>query len=291
MPNRADVLSRSAAELPHHVAVENDRGPTGRFRKRQITPADGSAVTTTLNHPAAVPDTSELNLVLFGPPGAGKGTQAKPMAAERGLLYVATGDLLRAAVTAGSEAGRAAQQYMNAGELVPDKLVFCLLVEAVECHPAAQGLLLDGFPRSVVQADALDSELDRLGRARPQAILIDVPDDVLIGRLAGRRICAQHGHEYHLDYRPPARAGLCDLDGSPLVRRADDEPETIRRRLVIYHDQTEPLIAHYEARNRLRRVDGEGDPSEIRRRVAAAVSRPLGACITDDQAPDVPTRA
>lgn len=215
---------------------------------------------------------ADLNLVLIGPPGSGKGTQAKPLAAERGLNYIATGDLLRTAVATRSQAGRTAKRYMDAGDLVPDELVFALLVEAIERDTAAGGIVLDGFPRTTEQAHALDSELERLGRPLPQAILLDVPDDVLIGRLSGRRICAQQGHEYHVDYRPAARAGVCDLDGSPLIRRDDDEPATIRRRLAVYHDQTEPLIAHYEHRQRLHRVDGEGDPSDIRSRLAAAIS-------------------
>jgi adenylate kinase len=217
---------------------------------------------------------SDLNLVLLGPPGAGKGTQAKPLAAERRLVYIATGDLLRTAVTTGSEAGRTAKRYMNAGELVPDQLIIGLLVEAIARHAPPGGFILDGFPRTTAQAHALDSELERLEQPRPRAILIDVPDDVLIGRLSGRRICARQGHEYHLDYRPPARAGICDVDGSALVRRDDDEPATSRRRLAVYHDQTEPLIAHYEARQRLRRVAGEGDPSEIRSRLAAVLADP-----------------
>jgi adenylate kinase len=218
--------------------------------------------------------TAGLNVVVLGAPGAGKGTQARPLAAEHGLGYIATGDLLRKAVASSAPAGRTAQRYMDAGALVPDELVFGLLVEAIERHPAASGLILDGFPRTTTQAQTLDAELDALGRPRPLAILIDVPDDVLIGRLSGRRICAEHGHEYHLEYRPPARAGTCDLDGSALVRRDDDEPETIRRRLAVYHELTEPLVAHYEHQRRLRRVDGQGDPAEIRNRLAAVISGP-----------------
>jgi adenylate kinase len=177
-------------------------------------------------------------------------------------------------VTAASEAGRTAKRYMHAGDLVPDALVFGLLIDSVARTVAAGGFIRDGFPRTTPQADALDSELDRLQRARSRAILIDVPDHVVVGRLSGRRICVQHGHEYHVACRPPTRAGICDLDGSPLVRRDDDEPMTIRHRLAVYQEQTEPLIAHYEHRLRLCRVGGERDASEIRTRLAALISGP-----------------
>ena len=213
----------------------------------------------------------DLDLVLFGPPGAGKGTQAKPLAAERGLVYVATGDLLRVAVAEGSPAGRTAERHMHAGELVPDELVTGLVSAAIERRPAAHAFIFDGFPRTVLQAQALDAELERVGRAAPAAVLIDLPDEAVIGRLAGRRICAQNGHEYHVAHRPPERAGTCDADGSPLIRRDDDEPATVRRRLAVYHAQTEPLIAYYESRQRLLRIDGEGHAADVRRRLAAAI--------------------
>jgi adenylate kinase len=166
-----------------------------------------------------VPD---LNLVLLGPPGAGKGTQAKPLAAQRGLAYISSGDLLRGAAAAGSPAGRAAERYMNIGDLVPDELVFALLEEAMP----PEGFILDGVPRTTGQADALDCRLERLGQTQPHAVVIDVADEVLVDRLAGRRICARHGHEYHIAQRPPRHAGTCDIDGSPLIGRADDEPAT-----------------------------------------------------------------
>ena len=205
----------------------------------------------------------ELNLVLFGPPGAGKGTQAKPLAGERGLTYVSTGDLLRAAAATGTAAGRAAKRCMRAGELVPDAVVIALLREAV----TDDGFILDGFPRTTAQAEALDAELDRLELGLPRAILLDVPDEILVTRLAGRRICASAGHEFHLDERPPAQDGVCDLDGSPLTRRADDEPATIARRLAVYHEQTEPLLDYYKPQGRLARIDGAGSPTTVAERL------------------------
>jgi adenylate kinase len=212
-----------------------------------------------------VPD---LNLVLLGPPGAGKGTQAKPLAAHRGLAYISSGDLLRGAAAAGSAAGRAAKRYMDNGELVPDALVFALLEEAMP----PDGFLLDGFPRTTAQAEVLDCRLERLGQPQPHAVLIDVLEDVLVDRLGGRRICTRHGHEYHVVQRPPRHAGTCDVDGSPLIRRSDDEPATIRRRLAVYHEQTAPLASFYDERGRLARVDGGGDPSAIADRLASAIA-------------------
>jgi adenylate kinase len=199
-------------------------------------------------------------LVILGPPGSGKGTQAKPLAEEHGLTYVSTGQLLR-------EAGGEAKQYMEKGELVPDELVIGLVRDAI----GAAGYVLDGFPRNTAQAEALDAAVSQSGREAPRAVLIDVPDDALVERLSGRRICAAEGHEYHVQFRPPAREGVCDVDGSALVRRADDEPETIQNRLRVYHEQTEPLIAYYEERSRLRRVDGDAPPDDVAHRLAAAV--------------------
>jgi adenylate kinase len=198
--------------------------------------------------------------VILGPPGSGKGTQAKPLAEEHGLTYVSTGQLLR-------DAGGEAKQYMDKGELVPDELVVGLVRHAI----GEAGYVLDGFPRNTAQAEALDAGVSRSGREPPRAVLIDVPDEALVERLSGRRICAAEGHEYHVRFRPPKQDGVCDLDGSELVRRADDEPETIQNRLRVYHDQTEPLIAYYEQRGRLNRVDGDAPPGDVAHRLAAAV--------------------
>jgi adenylate kinase len=199
--------------------------------------------------------------VLFGPPGAGKGTQAKPLAAERDMTYLSTGDLLRAAATEGSDV----KGHMDRGELVPDAVVMDLLLKAIDTD---HEFLLDGFPRSVEQAETLD---EALPARRPLAVFIDVPDELLVERLSGRRICSAHGHEYHLTFHPPERDGFCDSDGSPLIRRSDDNPFTIERRLAVYHQQTAPLIEHYAARDRLVRVDGRGSPDEVRALLEAAI--------------------
>ena len=200
------------------------------------------------------------DLVILGPPGSGKGTQAKPLAEEHGLTYVSTGQLLR-------QAGGEAKQYMDKGELVPDELVVGLVRDAI----GDGGYVLDGFPRNTAQAEALDAEVERAGRTAPRALLIDVPDSALVERLSGRRICEAQGHEYHVKFRPPEREGACDIDGSKLIRRSDDEPETIQNRLRVYHGQTEPLLGYYEQRGRLERVDGDAPPDEVARRLALAV--------------------
>jgi adenylate kinase len=212
----------------------------------------------------------ERNVVLLGPPGAGKGTQARPFAAEHGLEYVSTGALLRSAASLDSPAGRAAARHMAAGELVPDAIVIELLREALR-H---DGFVLDGFPRTIGQAEALDGELARIGFALPQAVVLEVPDEALVERLSGRRICEAAGHEYHVTFHPPAQPGRCDIDGSPLVRREDDQPAAIRRRLAVYHSRTEPLLGYYESRGRLSRVDGAGSPAEIASRLAAVLATP-----------------
>ena len=211
------------------------------------------------------------SIVLLGPPGAGKGTQATPLAEERGLRHLSTGRLLRAAVKEGTPAGRAAERYMDAGGLVPDEIVIGLVRSAIADPATEGGLLLDGFPRTVAQAEALDAAFERHDRPAPLAVLIEVPDEVLVERLAGRRVCADEGHEYHVEHRPPESPGVCDIDGSPLGRRDDDEPETIRRRLAVYHEETEPLVGHYERSGRLHRVSGDAGSAIIQQRIAAAL--------------------
>jgi adenylate kinase len=215
---------------------------------------------------------SELNLILMGPPGAGKGTQAERLVVDFDLPYYATGDILRAAVDNGTELGNEAKDYMDRGELVPDQLICRVVLDRLDSDEAADGFLLDGFPRTIGQAEALDDGLERRGRSLTAVLLIKAPDEEVIRRLSGRRICVKNGHVYHVDFDPPKNEGVCDQDGSRLVQRDDDKPETIRRRLSIYHEQTEPVIEWFEDRGVLRRFDGSRTPDEVHGHIRATLA-------------------
>src|SRR5918992_2201551 len=206
---------------------------------------------------------SELNLILLGPPGAGKGTQAERLVADFDLPYYATGDILRAAVTEGSELGRKAKEYMERGDLVPDDIICDVIMERIDRPEAADGFLLDGFPRTIPQAEALDEALEKRDRRLTAALLVDVPDEEAVRRLSGRRICVKNQPLYHVDFDPPKREGVCDQEGSGLVQRDDDKPETVRHRLDVYHEQTAPLIKRYDEQGLLRRFDGSRSPGEV----------------------------
>jgi adenylate kinase len=195
-------------------------------------------------------------LVLLGAPGAGKGTQAAILAQRLGLPHVATGDLFRAAVRAGTSLGREAQKYMALGELVPDAITVAMLLERLDRPDAREGVLLDGFPRNRAQAEALDSAILTRGERVELALLIDVPAEELVGRLSGRYVCRLGGHPYHIVENPPAIPGICDTDGSPLEQRDDDRPETVRARLTRQLAPLQGVIEFYRARGVLRTVDG-----------------------------------
>ena len=215
---------------------------------------------------------SELNLILLGPPGAGKGTQAERLVDDFDLPYYATGDILRAAVKEESELGREAKQYMEKGDLVPDELICEVIMERIDSNEADDGFLLDGFPRTVGQAEVLEEALEARDRSLTAALLIEAPDDEVIRRLSGRRICQKNGHVYHLEFDPPKDDEVCDQDGSKLVQRDDDREETVQKRLSVYHDQTEPLIDTYEDKGILRRFEGVRKPDEVHQHIRATLA-------------------
>lgn len=205
---------------------------------------------------------SQLNLVLLGPPGSGKGTQGERLQSELELPYWATGDILRAAVKEETELGLKAKEFMDRGDLVTDELIIGMISERIESPEAEKGFILDGFPRTVPQADALAEALERLGRELSDVLLIDVSDEEVMRRLSGRRVSAA-GRVYHVEFNPPKQEGICDVDGTPLTIRDDDRPEVIRHRLKQYHEKTEPLVAYYEQLGKLRRIDGDASPDEV----------------------------
>lgn len=209
-----------------------------------------------------------LRVVLLGPPGSGKGTQAARVAGDLGMKHISTGDLLREAVKAGSELGKQAEGYMKKGALVPDEIMLGLIEEELSAL-GDQGWLLDGFPRTLRQAEDLSRVLERLGQDIDRAILIDVPPEVIVGRLTSRRVCPNCNAVYNLESNPPEIEGRCDECGTGLVQRPDDEEETVRNRLRVYEEQTAPVIDYY--RDGLVRVRGAGDIEEISAEIVRAL--------------------
>lgn len=213
-----------------------------------------------------------MNLVLLGPPGAGKGTQAKLLEDSRSLVKLSTGDMLRAAVAAGTELGRKAGDIMERGQLVPDELVIKLIAERIDEDGGGKGFILDGFPRTIAQAEALDRLLRERGKKLDRVIVMAVDDDALVERIAGRFACASCGEGYHDLYKTPKVSGVCDrCGGTQFVRRRDDNEEVVRSRLKAYHAQTEPLIDYYTRQGKVRTVDGMADIETVENEIGRAL--------------------
>lgn len=204
-----------------------------------------------------------MKIVMLGAPGAGKGTQAKRIAEKFNIPHVSTGDIFRANIKNGTALGKEAKEYMDQGKLVPDELTVRILLDRVAQEDCKNGYVLDGFPRTIPQAEVLDSELAKLGTGVDYAINVEVPDDNIIGRMSGRRACLKCGATYHLSFLPPKKEGICDNCGSELVLRDDDKPETVKKRLDVYHEQTQPLIDFYNNKGVLKEVDGTVAPDDV----------------------------
>jgi len=213
-----------------------------------------------------------MRLLFLGPPGAGKGTQARTLAAEQGIVQIATGDMLREAVARGTRLGLEARSYMNRGVLVPDDVVVGLVAERLDAPDAKKGFILDGFPRTVAQAEALERLLKDRELAVEQVIYFEVSEKELLRRLTGRRMCRRCEHPYHVEFSPPKRAGRCDRCGGELYQREDDSEAAVRRRLEVHAAQTAPLLEYYRSRGLLTAIRGEGSPQEI----GSAIRRAAG---------------
>ncbi len=204
-----------------------------------------------------------MKIIMLGAPGAGKGTQAKKIAKKYGIPHISTGDIFRANIKNNTELGKKAKTYMDKGELVPDELVVDLIMDRFKDADCANGYVLDGFPRTIPQAEALDNALKAEGQAVDYAINVEVPDENIINRMSGRRACVGCGATYHIKYNPTKVEGVCDACGEKLILRDDDKPETVKNRLSVYHEQTQPLIDYYKNAGVLAEVDGTKDMEEV----------------------------
>ena len=214
-----------------------------------------------------------MKIIMLGAPGAGKGTQAKKIAAKYGIPHISTGDIFRANIKNGTELGKKAKTYMDQGLLVPDELTVDLVIDRVGQDDCKDGYILDGFPRTIPQAECLDAALEKRGEKVDFAIDVEVPDENIVNRMSGRRACVGCGATYHIKYNPTKVDGVCDACGEKLVLRDDDKPETVQKRLGVYHDQTQPLIDYYTSQGILRTVDGTVDIDDVFR----AITEFLGA--------------
>ena len=204
-----------------------------------------------------------MKIIMLGAPGAGKGNKEKMIAEKYQIPHVSTGDIFRANIKNGTELGKEAKKYMDQGQLVPDELTVKILLDRVAQADCANGYVLDGFPRTIPQAEVLDAALTKLGDKIDYAINVDVPDENIVRRMSGRRACLSCGATYHIEHIPPKKEGICDVCGQPLVLRDDDKPETVLNRLKVYHDQTQPLIDFYTAKGVLKSVDGTVDMKDV----------------------------
>ncbi len=213
-----------------------------------------------------------MKIIMLGAPGAGKGTQAKMIAEKYSVPHISTGDIFRANIKNGTELGAKAKEYMDKGLLVPDELTCDLVVDRIQQEDCKNGYILDGFPRTIPQAEALDNALTKLNESIDYAINVEVPDENIVNRMSGRRACVGCGATYHIKYNAPAKENVCDTCGAELVLRDDDKPETVQKRLTVYHEQTQPLIDYYTKKGVIAEVDGTVDMQDV----FAAICKILG---------------
>ncbi len=204
-----------------------------------------------------------MKIIMLGAPGAGKGTQAKRIAAKYGIPHISTGDIFRANIKGGTELGMKAKEYMDQGKLVPDEITIGMLLDRIHEADCEKGYVLDGFPRTIPQAESLTKALGDMGEAIDYAVNVDVPDSAIVSRMGGRRACVNCGATYHIEFNPPKQEGVCDACGEKLILRDDDKPETVQNRLAVYHEQTQPLIDYYKKAGVLAEVDGTQDMDKV----------------------------